>query len=84
MTPTPIPNSSSPGTQVQKAEWALTSASSKIMPTTLNRKPTMMSHRCGCRRANRSAPAEAARMPTVAGVSISPVSIALKPLTSCR
>ena len=77
MTPTPVPNSSSPGTQVQKVEWALTSASSKIMPTTLNRKPTMMSHRCGCRRANRSAPAEATRIPIVPGVRIRPVLIAL-------
>jgi hypothetical protein len=77
MTPTPMPNSSSPGTQVQNAEWALTSVSSSTMPATLNKKPTIMSHRWGCRLANRSAPADAARIPIVAGVSSRPVLIAL-------
>ena len=77
MTPTPMPNNSSPGTQVQTAECALTRASSAAMPRLVIRKPAMISHRCGWRRANRSAPAEAARMPMVAGVSISPVLTAL-------
>ena len=77
MTPTPAPNSSSPGIQVMMPEWARTSVSSRIMPAAETANPAMISCRCGRRRANRSAPAEVARMPTVAGVSSSPVLIAL-------
>ena len=43
----------------------------------VTRNPAMISHRCGCRRANRPAAAEAARIPIVAGVSIRPVWIGL-------
>ena len=77
MTPIPAPNSNSPGIHGQMPEFALTRTSSKIMPTAVTRKPAMISHRCGCRRANRSAPAEATRIPIVPGVSIRPVLIAL-------
>ena len=76
--------SSSPGTKVQTAESVRTRASSRPMPTAVTKKPATTSHRCGRRPASRSAPAEATRMPIVAGVSRSPVEIALKPRTSCR
>jgi hypothetical protein len=62
MTPTPAPNNSSPGIQDRMPEFARTRDSSKIMPTAVVAKPAMISHRCGCRRANLSAPAEVARM----------------------
>ena len=77
MVPTPAPNSSSPGIHRQMPACARTRASIKIMPTAVTRKPAMISHRCGCRRANRSAPADATRMPIVPGVRISPVLMAL-------
>ena len=77
MVPTPAPNSSSPGIHRQMPASARTRTSSKIIPMAVVRKPAMISHRCGCRRANRPAPAEAARIPIVAGVSIRPVWIAL-------
>jgi hypothetical protein len=73
MTPTPAPNSSSPGIHCQMPAWARTRTSSEIRPRAVARNPAMISHRYGCRRANRSAPAEAARIPMVAGVSIRPV-----------
>ena len=77
MVPTPMPFSSSPGTQVQKGECARTSVRSKIVPTAEIRKPVMISHRCECRRANLSAAADAARIPIVDGVRTRPVLIAL-------
>jgi hypothetical protein len=84
MTPTPAPNRNSPGIHVHTPECARTRVSSKIIPTAVIRKPAMISHRCGCRRANRSAPADATRMPIVPGVRISPVLIASYFQTSCR
>ena len=57
--------------------WARTRTSSKIMPIVVVRNPAMISHRWGYRRASRPAAAEAARIPMVAGVSISPVWIGL-------
>ena len=73
MVPTPAPNSSSPGIHRQMPACARTRTSSKIMPAAMIRNPAMISHRCGWCRANRSAPAEAARIPIVAGVSMRPV-----------
>jgi hypothetical protein len=77
MIPTPAPISSRPGTQPTMPECGLTSASSRIVPTIVSTKPAMISERWACRLAILSARAEAARMPIVAGVSISPVWIAL-------
>lgn len=54
------------------------------MPTAVIAKPTRMSQRWVCRLANRSAIAEAMRIPAVAGVSTSPVLIALYPRSCCR
>src|SRR6516165_8997023 len=84
MVPTPMPNSSSPGIHRQTPACARTRVSSKIIPAAVITKPAMISHRCGCRRANRSAAADATRIPIVPGVSTSPVLIALYPSTSCR
>ena len=55
MVPTPAPNRNSPGIHVQTPECARTKVSRRIMPTAVTRKPAMISHRCGCRRANLSA-----------------------------
>ena len=76
ITPTPAPNSSKPGANVQNPDWLRTRTSSKTRPTAASRKPATISDRWVWRRANRSAPAEVARIPMVAGVSSSPVLIA--------
>ena len=77
MVPTPAPNRNSPGIHRQTPAFALTRSSSRSMPTAVIRKPAMISHRCGCRRANLSAAAEAARIPIVPGVRTRPVLMAL-------
>ena len=77
MIPVPAPSSSNPGIQVQIAEWARTSANSSRKPMVAIVKPAITSQRCGCRRANRSAPAEEMRITMVDGVSSNPVLIAL-------
>ena len=77
MTPIPRPSSSSPGTELRTPESVRTSASSRPSPAVAARKPAMTSRRCGCRLANRSAPADDSRMPAMAGMSVSPVRMAL-------
>jgi len=77
MMPTPMPVNNRPGIQLRMPECARTRPSNSAVPTTVRKKPAMISDRCERRFASRSAAADAARMPIVAGVSSSPVLTAL-------
>ena len=77
MTPTPEPMRKSPGTKLSTPDVELTSASSSAIPAAVSAKPDRISSPCGRRLASRPAAAELSRIPAIAGVSISPVWIAL-------
>ena len=56
---------------------AYTRPISRPIPATVTTKPATISDRCAYRLASRSAAREETRMPSVAAVKITPVSIAL-------
>src|SRR5436190_6843888 len=66
--PTPKPKKKSPGTNSQMLDEPGTSPSRSPSPTRLITKPTTISVRCARRLANRSAPSDESRTPTVAAV----------------
>src|SRR3954454_5555460 len=84
MTPRPSPTSSRPGVNAHSDEDPGTRTSSSTMPTVVVTNPVVISDRCAYLFASRPATSDDARMPSVAAVKITPVSIALWPRTTCR
>jgi hypothetical protein len=77
ITPTPMPIRKSPGAKAYTLGEPFTSASRTPMPASVVMNPATISVRCGCRLASRSAASDENRIPPVAAVKITPVSMAL-------
>src|SRR5215216_2278810 len=84
MIPRPEPTRNSPGTKARMLSVALKRPSKSAMPATVVTKPTTIKVFCVRRLANRSAPKDVSRTPSVAAVKMTPVSIALYPRTVWR
>jgi hypothetical protein len=84
MTPKPSPIRRSPGPKAMTFDDRYTKPRRTPMPAKVTTKPVRINVFCACLFANRSAPRDEAKRPSVAAVKISPVSIALYPRMVCR